>query len=113
MITDAPDRVTIYHTASTGDPPDWQRRAGPLRAKVRSLSQDQVLAANAEGRHEYRATHTMRVEPNALVVQKALAKLQDDGKCFLILEVRESNFRPRNKPDHLICDLAVMPDDTA
>jgi len=113
MMTDAPDRVTIYQTASTGDPPEWEQVTGQLRAKVRGMSQDQVLAANAEGRHEYRATHTMRVQVDAAIVQRAVAKREADGKCFLILEVRESNYRPRNKPDHLICDMAVMPDDTA
>lgn len=114
MMTDAPDRVSIYHTANTGDPPAWALASGTkLRAKVSSMSNDQVLAANAEGIHDYRVTHRVRVEYTTAAVYRALIKREVDGKCFLILNVQESNYRRYDKPDHLICDCAVLPSGTA
>jgi hypothetical protein len=114
VITDAPDRVDILHSADTGDPPAWTNvMAQGLRAKVTIMGQSDVLAANAEGLHDYRATHLVRVEYHTEVVPRAVARRRRDRKHFLLLNVRECNYLRHDRPDHLLCDAAVLPDDTS
>ena len=111
-LTPLPDRIAVYHTAPFGntDPPDWVASdSASLRGRIITMSNSQALTANVAGEYNPAATHTLRVEPSADVLVKALVRRKSDDKCFLVMSVRESNRRSAaGRPDHLICDLAAM-----
>jgi hypothetical protein len=110
MIGDYPDRVSVYHTANTGDPPAMiVTGAQGLRAKISAMSNAQVLEANAEGLHQYRATHLMRVEYSEDLVPMCAVKCLGDDRNWLVISVRESNLRRLRVPDHYLCELSELP----
>jgi hypothetical protein len=109
-----PERFAAYYTRHGGDsttlrPMYYACPPRDLWGKVTALTTAQALAANAEGRFEYRVTHSARVAFHSDLRVGLVLRRKRDGVCFYVLSVRESNTRlPNGNPDHLSLELCIL-----